>query len=154
MNKKDVYEALISDLKAVLAGEDNSISAMSTVACLVHERLDHAYWSGFYIDDGKQLKVGPYQGTMGCLSIAYDRGVCGRAYRERRTQIVDDVHADPEHIACDAKSNSEIVIPVRRKDGSVYAVFDVDSEQLGAFDDTDRNYLEAIVATCVEATLN
>lgn len=145
-----VYRNLLLETGAVLRGETQSVSIMSTLACLVKHALPKVYWVGFYLNTGSYLTIGPYQGTLGCLRIAYDRGVCGRAFRERAVQLVGDVHADPEHIACDEKSRSEIVVPVLRKDGSVYAVLDVDSHLPDAFSETDVRYLQELVSVYLE----
>ena len=105
-------------------------------------------WTGFYLVDatkGDELVVGPYQGKLGCLRIAFGRGVCGAAAAERRTQLVEDVHAFPGHIACDGRSNSEIVVPVADADGRLIAVLDIDSDQFAAFDQTDATALERLV---------
>jgi len=125
---------------------------MATIVCLCVQAFPAWFWTGFYIVDTvkkaagiDELVVGPYNGTLGCLRIAFGRGVCGAAAATRTTQIVPDVHAFPGHIACDSRSNSEIVVPVFDANGDVIAVFDVDSEQLGAFDETDRAGLEAIM---------
>lgn len=149
--------SVYKSVQSVLEGETNAISIMSTLACLLKQSFPVYYWVGFYLEcsegDHKILKVGPYQGTMGCLTITPDRGVCGRAYRTGSTQLVDDVHADPEHIACDAASQSEVVIPVRRKDGSIYGVLDVDSDQLSAFSSEDKTFLEQIIADFLEPVI-
>jgi GAF domain-containing protein len=151
---QQVYEDLIKALSAVLEGEANRISVMSTLVCLLKQSFSRFYWVGFYLEDENGvLKVGPYQGTLGCLTIEPHRGVCGRAYRTGNIQLVDDVHADPEHIACDAASLSEIVIPVRRSNGSVFGVLDVDSDQPAAFGKVDEKYLGLIVTQFLEPLL-
>jgi L-methionine (R)-S-oxide reductase len=123
------------------------IAGMATIACLVRHAFGHL-WTGFYrvVEPGRLLRVGPYQGTLGCLDITFGRGVCGTAAAERRTVVVEDVHAFPGHIACDARSASEIVVPVFDAAGALIAVFDVDSERRGAFDDDDRVGLERLLA--------
>lgn len=144
--KPDAYAQLAEQLDAVLAGIDDPVASMATVSCLVHHAFGHL-WTGFYrvVEPGRLLRVGPYQGTLGCLDIAFGRGVCGTAAAERRTVVVEDVHAFPGHIACDARSRSEIVVPVLDRSGALVAVFDVDSERPGAFDDDDRVGLERIL---------
>ncbi|MEJ6562046.1 MAG: GAF domain-containing protein, partial [Akkermansiaceae bacterium] len=111
-----------------------------------HHEMEGFFWTGFYrvIDGG--LVIGPYQGPVGCLRIAFGKGVCGTAAETRKTQVVPDVHAFPGHIACDARSKSEIVVPVRNREGELTAVLDIDSEGLGNFDEVDRDYLEEILA--------
>jgi len=144
--KADAYRELAGHVDAVLEGIDDEIAEMATVACLVHQAFGHL-WTGFYrvVEPGRLLRVGPYQGTLGCLEIAFGRGVCGTAAAERRTVVVPDVEAFPGHIACDGRSRSEIVVPVLGTDGELIAVLDVDSERLAAFDDEDARGLEAIV---------
>jgi L-methionine (R)-S-oxide reductase len=147
VDRRQAYDELHQHITAVLEGIDDEIAAMATISALVHHAFGHL-WTGFYrvVEPGRLLRVGPYQGTLGCLEIAIGRGVCGTAAAERRTVVVDDVHAFPGHIACDARSASEIVVPVIGRDGALLAVLDVDSERLAAFDDRDREGLERIVA--------
>ena len=144
--KPDAYAQLDAHVRAVLEGIDDPIAAMATVSCLVHHAFGHL-WTGFYrvVEPDRLLRVGPYQGTLGCLEIAVGRGVCGTAAAERRTVVVEDVHAFPGHIACDGRSASEIVVPVVDRDGALLAVFDVDSEHRATFDDDDRAGLERIL---------
>jgi GAF domain-containing protein len=143
--KAEAYRQLDAHVRAVLAGVDDDIAGMATVSALVHHAFGHL-WTGFYrVVAPDLLRVGPYQGTLGCLDIRIGRGVCGTAAAERRTVVVPDVHAFPGHITCDARSRSEIVVPVLRADGSLLAVFDVDSAEPGAFDDDDRAGLERIL---------
>jgi L-methionine (R)-S-oxide reductase len=147
--KADAYASLVSTLDAVLAGVDDPICIMATLACALHHGFGHL-WTGFYrAVSPSLLRVGPYQGTLGCIEIAFGRGVCGTAAQERRTVIVPDVHAFPGHIACDARSRSEIVVPVLDATGALRAVLDIDSAQLGTFDDTDARHLEQLVARFV-----
>ena len=152
--KAEAYAQLDAHVRAVLAGVDDPVTAMATVSCLVHHAVGHL-WTGFYrvVDDGRLLRVGPYQGTLGCLEIAFGRGVCGTAAAERRTVVVDDVHAFPGHIACDGRSASEIVVPVVDAAGRLVAVFDVDSERRGTFDAADAAGLERVLAWFAEAPL-
>ncbi|MFI4935982.1 MAG: GAF domain-containing protein [Caulobacterales bacterium] len=143
------YAALAEEIAAVLEGEANLTARMATVAAMLAQAFDHYFWTGFYVVDpakGDELVVGPYQGTLGCLRIAFGRGVCGTAAAERRTLIVPDVEAFPGHIACDARSRSEIVVPVIGPSGRLIGVFDVDSTDLAAFDEADAAGIEAILA--------
>jgi GAF domain-containing protein len=151
-SKVEIYQQLKRDVLAVLEGEPDRVAQMATIVCLCVQAFPAWFWTGFYVVDKvkkaagvDELVVGPYNGTLGCLRIAFGRGVCGTAAATRTTQIVEDVHAFPGHIACDSRSNSEIVVPVLDAKGEVIAVFDVDSEQLAAFDETDRAGLEAIM---------
>lgn len=144
--KQEAYSVIEAQLDSVLEGIDDEIAVMATVSCLLHHGFGHL-WTGFYrvVEPQALLRVGPYQGTLGCLDIAFGRGVCGTAAAEGRTVIVPDVEAFPGHIACDGRSRSEIVVPVRGTDGGLLAVLDVDSDRLGTFDETDRIALERIV---------
>ncbi|MBE7447472.1 MAG: GAF domain-containing protein [Kofleriaceae bacterium] len=144
--RPEAYAELTASLDAILDGIDDEIAVMATIACALHHGFGHL-WTGFYrAVTPTLLRVGPYQGTLGCLEIAAGRGVCGTAAAERRTVIVADVHAFPGHIACDARSRSEIVVPVLDAAGAVRAVLDVDSDRLAAFDAEDARGLEALVA--------
>ena len=147
-NKAAHYAEVSKEIAAVLDGETNLTARMATVSNILHHAFEHYFWTGFYVVDPQkpdELVVGPYQGTMGCLRIPFGRGVCGTAAAARETQIVEDVHAFPGHIACDARSESEIVVPVIDSKGSLIAVFDVDSDRKAMFDETDREGLETIL---------
>lgn len=142
------YAEVADEIAAVLDGEPNRTARMATVASMLASSFDHYFWTGFYVVDpakGDELVVGPYQGTLGCLRIAFGRGVCGAAAAERRTIIVPDVEAFPGHIACDSRSRSEIVTPVFGPGGELIAVFDVDAVEPDAFDDRDAAGIEAIL---------
>jgi GAF domain-containing protein len=144
--KERAYAELESHVDAVLDGVHDEIAEMSTVSALLHHGFGHL-WTGFYrvVEPGKRLLVGPYQGTLGCLEIAFGSGVCGTAAAEGRSVVVPDVNDFPGHITCDARSRSEIVVPVRGPDGGLIAVLDIDSEEADTFDDVDREALERIV---------
>ncbi len=147
--KSERYAAVAEEIASVLDGEPNLTARMATVASMLAASFDDYFWTGFYVVDPAreaELVVGPYQGTLGCLRIAFGRGVCGTAAATGETQVVADVHAFPGHIACDSRSASEIVVPVKGPDGRLIAVFDVDSERPAAFDDVDRQWLERILA--------
>jgi L-methionine (R)-S-oxide reductase len=142
------YAELAQEVASVLEGEPNLTARMATVASMLAASFDHFFWTGFYVvdpDRERELVVGPYQGTLGCLRIAFDRGVCGAAAATGQTQRVDDVHAFPGHIACDGRTMSEIVVPVKDASGRLIAVFDVDSDQPAAFDDIDQDGIETIL---------
>jgi L-methionine (R)-S-oxide reductase len=144
-DKRALYAGVQRDLDAVLSGIVDDVTAMATCACLLHERLPYASWAGFYrVVAPELLRVGPYQGPLGCLEIPFDRGVCGAAARSRATQVVPDVHRFPGHIACDAAARSEIAVPICNGAGELIAVLDVDSHQPAAFDEDDRSGLERI----------
>ena len=143
------YAEVEAEILAVLDGEPNRTARMATVASMLADAFPAFFWTGFYVvdpDKADELVVGPYQGTLGCLRIAFGRGVCGAAARDRTTQIVDDVHAFPGHIACDSRSASEIVIPVFDGAGVLIAVFDVDATVTSTFDATDAHALERLMA--------
>ncbi len=140
------YPALTGTIAAMVAGEDDPVALMATLACEIHHADARFDWTGFYrVVAPELLKIGPYQGGHGCLSIAFSRGICGAAARERRVQIVDDVGLFPDHIACAASTRSEIVLPVTNKSGELIAVLDIDSDQLAAFDGEDARQLSAIL---------
>ena len=140
------YTELVDQVNLVLEDIEDPISGMASIAALIHGALGFL-WTGFYrvVEPGKLLRIGPYQGSLGCLEIAFGKGVCGTAAAERRTIIVDDVNLFPGHITCDARSRSEIVVPVFNRAGELTAVLDVDSEIPGAFNEEDQAGLEAIV---------
>ena len=146
--KASRYAAVAKEIAAVLDGEPNLTARMATVAAMLAASFDHFFWTGFYVvdpDKREELVVGPYQGTLGCLRIAFGHGVCGTAARERKTQVVDDVAAFSGHIACDSRSVSEIVVPVVDAQGRLIAVFDVDATTAAAFDAQDAEWLERIL---------
>jgi GAF domain-containing protein len=142
------YAVVAQEIAAVLEGEPNLTARMATVASMLAASFEQFFWTGFYVvdpDKPRELVVGPYQGSLGCLRIAFGRGVCGAAAASRTTQLVADVDAFPDHIACDSRSKSEIVIPVIDRAGDLIGVFDVDSETRGAFDAIDAEQLERII---------
>jgi GAF domain-containing protein len=144
--KADAYRQLDQHIRAVLQGVHDDVAAMATMSALIHHAFGHL-WTGFYrvVDPGALLRVGPYQGTLGCLEIRVGRGVCGTAAAERRSVVVPDVQEFPGHITCDARSRSEIVVPVTGRSGALIAVLDIDSDQVATFDDADRQGLERIL---------
>ena len=148
--KSEAYEECYRTIVAVWRDEGgkslDDIALMSTINSVLANRFPHFFWTGFYRVCGDRLVVGPYIGTIGCLQIEFGRGVCGTAAAKKETVIVPDVQAFPGHIACDARSKSEIVVPVFAPDGELIAVLDVDSDQPDAFDEEDRAGLERIAA--------
>lgn len=148
MEKDARYAQAAREIAAVVDGVPNRVARMATVAGILAHSFDSYFWAGFYMldpDNPEELVVGPYQGTLGCLRIPLGKGVCGTAAATRETVIVDDVHAFPGHIACDTRSNSEIVVPVLDGEGRLLGVFDADSTDHAAFDETDARHLEAIM---------
>ena len=149
-DKSARYVALRAEIRAVIAGERNLTARYASAASMLAQAFgDRFFWTGFYLVDAdkpSELVVGPYQGTLGCMRIPIGKGVCGAAAALGKTIIVADVHAFPGHIACDSRSNSEIVTPVFDASGALAGVLDVDSTRLGAFDAHDQAGLEAICA--------
>lgn len=147
MPKPRAYADLATHLDAVLDGVRDEVATMATMSALLHHGFGHL-WTGFYrvVEPDRRLLVGPYQGTLGCLEIAFGRGVCGAAAAERRTVIVPDVNAFPGHIACDGRARSEIVVPVFDREGTLRAVLDIDREEPGWFEEADRAGLEHLLA--------
>ncbi len=144
--KAEAYAELEKHTAAVLEGIRDEVAAMATISCLLHPAFGHL-WTGFYrvVEPGKLLRVGPYQGTLGCLEIAFGRGVCGTSAAQGKTVVVPDVHAFPGHITCDGRSRSEIVVPVFGPEGQLLAVLDIDSDKPATFDEEDRVALERLM---------
>lgn len=138
--KEKTYELLHKQVQALIEGEQDEIAVMANVAALIHETF-HFWWTGFYRVKGQELVLGPFQGPIACMRIAYGRGVCGTAWQERRSIVVPDVEQFQGHIACSSASKSEIVVPVWKND-EIVAVLDIDSEKLATFDEIDRIWLE------------
>ena len=155
MTRAETYAELKAEIDSVVAGETYVPARYASAACLLSQAFSpRFFWTGFYIVDPlkpEELVVGPYQGTLGCLRIPFGKGVCGACTDRKESIIVPDVHAFPGHIACDSRTNSEIVVPVFDADGALAAVLDVDSEQADAFDETDQLGLEAICRSLLTA---
>lgn len=142
--KEEKYRQLLPIAQSLMQGEEDLIARMANLAALLHHEFGF-WWTGFYRTEGSsQLILGPFQGPLACTRIDYGRGVCGTSWAERRTIIVPDVEQFPGHIACSSESRSEIVVPVWQHD-EIVAVLDIDSRELGTFDQTDQDYLEQIV---------
>ena len=139
------YERIYKQLEALLAPHDNPVAAMATIAAVLHHKFDYYFWTGFYLLQDGELRVGPYQGPVACILLKKDAGVCWAGINRNNTVIVPDVHQFPGHIACDSRSNSEIVVPLKNAGGEVVGVLDVDSKDLASFDDADRMGLEKIL---------
>ena len=148
MDRAGQYRDLKAEIESVVAGETYLPARYASAACLLSQAFaPRFFWTGFYVvdpDKADELVVGPYQGTLGCLRIPFGKGVCGACAAQEKSILVPDVHAFPGHIACDSRTNSEIVVPVFDANGNLAAVLDVDSEQPDAFDETDLLGLEAI----------
>jgi L-methionine (R)-S-oxide reductase len=144
--RAEAYAELESHVAAVLAGVSDPVTGMATISALLHQAFGHL-WTGFYrvVEQGRLLRIGPYQGTVGCIEISFGSGVCGTAAAERRTLVVSDVTAFPGHITCDPRARSEIVVPVFDRGGALLAVLDIDADRPGVFDATDAAGLERLV---------
>ncbi len=144
-DKRAAYAETQRRIEALIEGESDEIAVLATVAAELHHAFPHFHWVGFYrVTQPGLLKVGPYQGGHGCLTIPFERGVCGKCARERVTQLVPDVTTLPYHIACSSTTRSEIVVPILDRAGGVRAVLDVDSNDPAAFDATDQEWLESL----------
>ena len=141
--KEEKYALLLKQVAALIEGESDIIANMANVAAMIHSTFGF-WWTGFYRVDGEELVLGPFQGPLACSRIKFDRGVCGTAWKEQKTQVVPDVELFPGHIACSSLSRSEIVVPVWQGE-KIVAVLDIDSEKLATFDEVDRVWLERIV---------
>ena len=152
MSKQEKYELLKEQIQALTKGETDEVAVMANVAAAIHEAMGF-FWTGFYRvmpkagSAGYELVLGPFQGPVACMHIAYGRGVCGTAWKLGRTIVVPDVEQFPGHIACSSQSRSEIVVPLFSTTYDVVAVLDIDSRELATFDDIDKTYLEEIMAT-------
>lgn len=149
MTKQCLYEQILPQIQSLVAGETDLIANMANVAAVLHETFGF-WWTGFYLvksgeKNEKQLVLGPFQGPIACTRIPFGKGVCGTAWQRKETIVVPDVEQFPGHIACSSLSRSEIVVPVARNN-EIIAVLDIDSKQLNTFDETDKIYLEKIVA--------
>ncbi|MDO7908281.1 GAF domain-containing protein [Paenibacillus sp. JX-17] len=146
--RHEQFSSVLGQLKALIHDEPSAVANMANAAALLNHFLEDINWVGFYLYDGKELVLGPFQGLPACIRIPLGRGVCGTSASERKTLVVEDVHAFPGHIACDAASNSEIVVPLV-KDGEIYGVLDIDSPLKGRFDAEDQRFLEEFVSILV-----
>ena len=141
--KEEIYQALLPQVEALITGEQDLVANLANIAAALREAFGF-FWVGFYVVQGQELVLGPFQGPIACTRIAYGRGVCGTAWKEQKTQLGPDVEAFPGHIACSSASKSEIVVPAFQN-GEVFLVLDVDSDQLDDFDGVDQRYLEDLM---------
>ncbi|PFK43840.1 GAF domain-containing protein [Bacillus cereus] len=148
-SREQQYETVIKQLDALLTGEPNVIANLANASALLNQFLEHINWVGFYVTEGSELVLGPFQGMPACVRIPFGRGVCGVAAETKTTQLVADVHQFPGHIACDSASNSEIVVPII-KESTVIGVLDIDSPEKNRFDEVDQHYLEKFVETLLK----
>ena len=146
LEKEARYEKTLPSIEEMIDGENDLVTVLSTISCELYHAFEHWNWVGFYRRvNQRTLKVGPYQGGHGCLTIDMDRGVCGACLREKSIIIIKDVSTVDDHIACSSETKSEIVLPIIGNSGTVLAVFDLDSTEIGAFDETDKEYLSKVV---------
>ena len=143
MSKEEKYRLLTKQIDTLIEDETDCVAIMANVCAAIHETMGF-FWTGFYRVKNGELLLGPFQGPVACMHIAFGRGVCGTAWEQRKTIVVPDVEQFPGHIACSSLSRSEIVVPVFDQYGDVQAVLDIDSKELATFDDTDRHHLECI----------
>ena len=144
MDKNATYQLLAKQVEGLIGGENNPVGQLANAAALLHEAMGW-WWTGFYLVDEGELRLGPFQGPVACYNIPKGRGVCGTAWQQDRTIVVQDVEQFPGHIACSSASRSEIVVPLHGQDGEVVGVLDIDSKELATFDDVDARWLEEIV---------
>jgi len=145
------YQRIISQLKGLLTKTNDPVARMATIAAVLSHKFDYFFWCGFYMVHSDKLIVGPYQGPVAC-QVLQGTGVCLAAVEQNNSIVVPDVHKFPGHIACDSRSNSEIVVPVRDNGGHILAILDVDSASFNSFDETDRTHLEIITALIYQTT--
>jgi len=143
LNDEEIYKSLIPQIENLISVEEPIISSLSNITAALKESFDKISWVGFYLTKGQKLYLGPFQGNVACTSIEFGKGVCGTSALKKETIIVENVHEFPGHIACDSRSNSEIVVPIIKND-FVYGVLDLDSYQFSSFNQIDKKYLEMI----------
>ena len=148
LKKAGRYSRIFDQLQELLKEQPNLTARMATVAAILHNKMDYFFWTGFYLLDGGELIVGPYQGSLACIHLKKDTGVCWAGINRGETVVVQDVHQFPGHRACDSRSNSEIVVPLRNKKGNIIGVLDVDSKEFSSFDEVDAEWLEKILMLC------
>ena len=144
--KEGRYNRIYDQLKTLLEKPGNNLSKMATITAVLHHKMEYFFWCGFYLLDDGELIAGPYQGPVACQLLAKNNGVCWAAINEKKTIVVPDVHRFPGHIACDSRSNSEIVVPLKNSKGEITGVLDVDSKDLNSFDQADAEGLEKILS--------
>ena len=144
--KEKRYQRLYKQIEELIPKGNTPVSAMATVCAVLYHKLDYFFWCGFYLLEDGKLNVGPYQGPVACQELERDKGVCWAGINRGETVLVPDVEAFPDHIACDSRSRSEIVLPVFNPSGDVIGVLDVDSKDLGSFDEVDAKWLEKIIS--------
>jgi L-methionine (R)-S-oxide reductase len=144
--KSGRYSRLYQQLEELTLKCENPISKMATICAILHHKMDYFFWTGFYLLNDGKLQVGPYQGPVACQELIKDKGVCWAGINQKNTIIVADVHEFPDHIACDSRSKSEIVVPLKNNSGAIVGVLDIDSKEYNSFDEEDAQGLEKIVS--------
>ncbi len=145
--KQKRYQRFYTQIEGLIEkSSNNPISNMSTIAAVLHYKIEYFFWTGFYLLQDGNLQVGPYQGALACINLEKDKGVCWAAINQNKTIVVPNVHEFPNHIACDSRSMSEIVVPIRNENNEIIGVMDVDSSSLNSFDEVDAQWLEKISA--------
>jgi GAF domain-containing protein len=152
--EKEKYQLLVKQVRELLDKNDNDITNLSNLSAALNQSFSKISWVGFYLYDGRKLYLGPFQGKVACTTIDIGNGVCGTSAKERKAIIVPDVNKFPGHIACDADSRSEIVVPIVRTENSLYGVLDLDSTEYNSFTEIDKKYLEEICKFLSEEILN
>ncbi len=144
-NLEKRYKRIYDQLRELVLKTENKVARMATIAAILHHKMAQFFWTGFYILIDGELIIGPYQGPLACQILEKEKGVCWTGVTSKKTIIVPDVHKFPGHVACDSRSNSEIVVPLIDKENQVWGVLDVDSRKIGAFSESDKKWLEKIV---------
>lgn len=139
------YERLYKQLHQLVQKSQNTSARMATIIAVLHHKMDYFFWTGFYLLDDGKMTVNLYQGPVACQILEKDKGVCWAAYNQQKTIVVEDVHAFPGHIACDSRSNSEIVVPFKNKSGEIIGVLDIDSKDKASFSEVDAEWLPKIL---------
>ncbi|MFL2099306.1 GAF domain-containing protein [Desemzia sp. FAM 23989] len=155
MSKEKKYQLMNNQLRALIAGEKNLIANLSNASALLYESLPEINWSGFYLfeESSQELVLGPFQGKVACIRLQLGKGVCGTAFEQNNSIIVEDVNQFPGHIACDAASQSEVVVPLQTTAGELIGVLDIDAPITNRFDEIDRKYLEEFAAILMETSV-
>jgi GAF domain-containing protein len=143
--KEGRYGRIYNQLSELVRKSNNQSARMATIVAVLHHKMDYFFWTGFYLIDEGKMTVNIYQGPVACQILEKDKGVCWAAFNQNKTLVVEDVHAFPGHIACDSRSNSEIVVPFKNKAGDIIGVLDVDSSEKGSFSEVDARWLEKIM---------
>ena len=144
-NKEGRYSRIYQQLETLVRKSNNTQARMATIIAVLHHKMEYFFWTGFYLFDDGKMTVNIYQGPVACQILEKDKGVCWAAFNKKETVVVEDVHDFPGHIACDSRSNSEIVVPFKNRDGEIIGVLDVDSSEKAAFSEVDVKWLEKIL---------